>query len=142
MADRVFLDTVGLVALLNRDDYYHEEASVVFRSFGEAGRRLVTTELILGELGNTLARTPLRGEAGWLIDQLHVDPCVEVVYADRDLLREGVELYVSRTDKTWGLVDCVSFVVMTKLSIVDAFTADHHFRQAGMNCLLSPVPSP
>lgn len=34
MAEAVFLDTVGLVALLNKDDEYHDAASYLFRSFG------------------------------------------------------------------------------------------------------------
>jgi hypothetical protein len=49
---------------------------------------------------------------------------------------EALELYSKRSDKTWGLVDCASFVVMEKEGIDEAFTNDRHFVQAGLSCLL------
>ena len=139
MAEGVFLDTFGLIALLNRDDEYHRSAAAAFGRIGEAGRTVVTTNLVLGELGNGLARTPLRAEVGWLIGQLHTDPASTVVHVDRKTFADGVDLYVKRGDKFWGLVDCVSFVIMRAMGLADAFTADHHFRQAGLNCLLLPA---
>ena len=139
MAESVFLDTVGLIAVLNRDDEYHRSAATVFSRIGETGRTVVTTNLVLGELGNGLARTPLREEVGWLIRQLHTDPVSTVVHVDRKTFADGVDLYIKRGDKSWGLVDCVSFVIMRALGLTDAFTADHHFQQAGLNCLLLPA---
>ena len=139
MADGVFLDTVGLIALLNKDDEYHDEACAVFSGIGRARRSVVTTNLVLSELGNGLARTACRKEVGWLIAQLHGDPTSTVVHVDPDRFTEGVELYLERSDKMWGLVDCVSFVVMRAKGLTDAFTADQHFQQAGLTCLLSPV---
>lgn len=40
----------------------------------------------------------------------------------------AVELYRERDDKEWGLVDCVSFIVMRDREICDALTTDDHFR--------------
>lgn len=34
-----------------------------------------------------------------------------------------------------GIVDCVSFVVMRRLGIKEAFTSDRHFRAAGFETL-------
>jgi predicted nucleic acid-binding protein len=36
----------------------------------------------------------------------------------------------------WGLVDCISFIVMQNRGITDALTADIHFQQAGFRALL------
>ncbi|HWR21118.1 MAG TPA: PIN domain-containing protein, partial [Verrucomicrobiae bacterium] len=38
--------------------------------------------------------------------------------------------------KEWGLTDCTSFIVMEDQRLREAFTADHHFQQAGYTCLL------
>ena len=46
--------------------------------------------------------------------------------------------YERRRDKTWGLTDCISFVVMREQGLRDALTADSHFRQAGFRPLLTP----
>jgi uncharacterized protein len=47
-----------------------------------------------------------------------------------------LELFRNRPDKEWGLVDCISFVVMTEKGIAQALTADQHFNQAGFKALL------
>ncbi len=52
------------------------------------------------------------------------------------LFRKAFELYKSRSDKVWGLIDCVSFVVMNDLGITDALSADKHFEQAGFKVLM------
>jgi predicted nucleic acid-binding protein len=52
------------------------------------------------------------------------------------IFKEALDLYRSRTDKDWGLTDCVSFVLMKLEGIQEALTADIHFRQAGFTALL------
>jgi uncharacterized protein len=136
MKDRVFLDTVGLVGVLNKDDEYHLQAIEVFATIGGEQRGVVTTDFVLGEVGNLLARTKLRDEVLWRVNELNQGDAAEVVYVEKELFVWGAKLYQERSDKAWGLVDCVSFSVMDRLGIVDAFTADHHFQQAGYNCLL------
>lgn len=136
MAEGVFLDTAGLIALLNRDDFHHESAHQLFGSFGSTARHLVTTNLVLAELGNSLARTALREDVVWLIRQLHKHPGSEVIHIDASQFDAGVDLYLHRSDKTWGLIDCISFVVMKSEGLADAFTSDKHFKQAGFQLLL------
>lgn len=45
-------------------------------------------------------------------------------------------LFRKHADKEWSFTDCVSFAVMRELLIRDAFTTDHHFKQAGFVPLL------
>jgi hypothetical protein len=47
-----------------------------------------------------------------------------------------MSLYERAADKTWGMVDCASFVVMRETRISEALSADRHFEQAGFRCLL------
>jgi predicted nucleic acid-binding protein len=47
-----------------------------------------------------------------------------------------LDLYRERADKRWGLVDCASFLVMKDEQIVEAFTTDQHFEQAGFKAML------
>lgn len=49
----------------------------------------------------------------------------------------GLGRYEGFFDKTWGLVDCVSFEVMLDHDSRDAFTPDRHFEQAGFRRQLS-----
>jgi len=47
-------------------------------------------------------------------------------------------LFCSRLDKEWGLIDCVSFIVMQERGLTNALTTDEHFEQAGFRALLRP----
>lgn len=49
---------------------------------------------------------------------------------------EAIDIYEKYSDKTWGLTDITSFVIMKKLDISVAFTCDIHFEQFGFNILL------
>jgi predicted nucleic acid-binding protein len=52
------------------------------------------------------------------------------------LFDEGLRLFKTRLDKEWSLTDCISFVVMEREKIREAFTGDHHFEQAGFVALM------
>jgi len=47
-----------------------------------------------------------------------------------------LELYKKFSDKKWGLVDCISFVVMRERGVNEALTSDKHFVQAGFRALM------
>jgi len=64
-------------------------------------------------------------------------PSVEVVQIDNDLLRRALDFFAQHADKSWGLVDCASCLVMRDRGITEAFTSDIHFEQAGFARLLS-----
>jgi len=65
---------------------------------------------------------------------------VEIIRLDESLFNKAFELYKQHSDKTWGLVDCISFVVMRELGVSQALTSDKHFVQAGFRALmLDPV---
>jgi len=83
-----------------------------------------------------LAKLRYREAAVKLLSALENDPKVEIVPASEDLYRRAFEIYRERVDKEWGLIDCMSFVVMNDHELSDALTADNHFRQAGFRVLL------
>lgn len=97
---------------------------------------MVTTRAVLMEIGNALSKQRYRPAAVELLLSLENDPKVEIVPVSGDLYAQAFKLFSERTDKEWGLVDCVSFVVMRERGITDALTSDDHFRQAGFNALM------
>jgi predicted nucleic acid-binding protein len=136
MASSVFLDTNGWLALLNSVDALHEKADATWRELGEQGCQIVLTDWVVAETGNGLARTPARLQFAEAVSRLVSSPRAELVMITDDLLRAAMEMYGSHADKTWGLIDCASFVVMRERGISEAFTSDRHFGQAGFQCLL------
>jgi predicted nucleic acid-binding protein len=128
-----FIDTSFAVALANKKDRHHSLA--LEHSFLLEKAELITTECILLEIGNSLARG-LRSEAAAIISNFLKSDEIEVVRLDDALLIRAIELYEERNDKTWGLVDCVSFVVMQDRGVTKALSNDKHFRQAGFEAML------
>lgn len=132
----VFLDTSGLIALVNTDDQWHGKAERVWTGLTESVSQLTTSSLVLIELADGLSRVHHRGLAIQTVEALQCSERVDVVRVDERLEMLGWELFRARTDKDWGMTDCVSMSLMTDRRIRDVFTGDHHFEQAGFNILL------
>lgn len=129
----VFLDTVGLIATWDVRDQWHDAADAAYRELLRRRRRLVTTPMILFECGNAAARRPYRQRVG---------------VVRQTLLQEGllVEPTPTEIEDAWaafdrgevgeaGIVDHVSFQVMRRLGVTEAFTNDLHFEAAGFTVL-------
>ncbi len=129
----VFVDTSFVVALVNEKDQHHDRASELADLFD--GYPLVTIDAVLLEVGNALARN-FKEQAIEIIEDFLTSEESEVVRLDESLFQRAFELYRTHRDKTWGMIDCVSFVVMRERGIVDALTNDKDFRQAGFNALM------
>ena len=71
-----------------------------------------------------------------LFDSLEQDPLVEIIPLSEELFAQAFELFRNRPDKEWGLVDCVSFIVMQENGLTEALTPDKHYEQAGFRALL------
>ncbi|CAN5731815.1 PIN domain-containing protein [soil metagenome] len=134
--NEVFLDTSFAVALVLRQDEYHTSATQLGRQLRMERRHIVTTDAVVLELGNALARNPFRPLVIRLIDRLRNDPMFSIVALEDRIMNAGHELFVQHADKSWTLVDCISFVVMRERGITDSLTADRHFQQAGFRALL------
>lgn len=129
-----FADTSYFVALVGPNDSLHGQA--VEWSERWLGR-IVTTQYVLVETGSLLCRPEDRSAFVGLVRALRTDPLVQVVNSSNELFRSGFDLFASRPDKEWSLVDCTSMALMKKYKLKDALTADHHFVQAGFRALLS-----
>lgn len=131
-----FLDTAYAVALASRSDAWHEAARALSEEVRRKGVRLVTSHAVLTEIGNAMSSTARRPFAVRLLERLHRDPLVQIVPITADVFTEAFALYGARLDKEWTLTDCTSFVIMQRLGIGDALTADRHFEQAGFTALM------
>lgn len=129
----VFVDTSFVVALINERDQHHERATELTDLFD--GLPLVTTDAVLLEIGNALARN-FKRQAIEVIENFLSSVEVEIVHLDAELFGRAFHIYRTHEDKTWGLVDCVSFAVMRERGITDALTNDKDFGQAGFNPLM------
>jgi len=134
--NKVFLDTAYAIALSVESDEHHGRAEELADELEAEQTRLVTTRAILLEIGNALSKNRYRRAAVELLDALKQDPQVEIVPLSEELFEQALELFRNRPDKEWGLVDCVSLIVMQERGLTEALTTDVHYEQAGFRALL------
>ncbi|MBD2278512.1 type II toxin-antitoxin system VapC family toxin [Aphanizomenon flos-aquae] len=134
--NEIFLDTSFAIALSAITDQSHARAVELAEQIESQNSYLVTTQAILLEIGNALSKQRYRTAAIQLLESLESDPNVEIVPLTNELYNAAFQLFRSRQDKEWGLVDCISCIVMQNRGITDVLTADEHFNQMGFRALL------
>lgn len=128
----LFADTFYFQARVNLHDQHH--ARVLAWSQTHTAP-LITTDLVLVELANSLAGSRFRPLVRDYFTLLR--RTVTVVPGSRTRLEKALMLYHQHDDKTWSLTDCLSFVVMGERGITTALTGDHHFVQAGFTAVFA-----
>jgi predicted nucleic acid-binding protein len=129
----VFPDTVGLLALWHQADQWHDAAEAAFHRIMAERLPFLTTTFVSLECGNAAARRPFRNEVGTLRRSL--EKRQEVVIPTADDWDHAWAAYDRGDAGAAGIVDQVSFIVMRRLGVVQAFTNDRHFKAAGFTTL-------
>ena len=140
MMSRIFLDTSFVIALSIEDDKYHAVAKLWAEYIRQNKSILITHQGILLEIGDALSKPQWRTKAADILNFLRQDRTVEITSMTQDLIDAAFQLFVSRSDKSWGMTDCVSFVVMQQINLKSALTTDQHFTQSGFRALLREMP--
>ena len=125
----VFLDTVGLIALWDQTDQWHESAEVAMARLIASKHRFFSSELVMMECGNSAARRPFRDSVLRMRQSL-LDRD-RLVFAHHEEMKSALRAYAKREAAGAGIVDQISFILMRRLGITEAFTNDEHFRSAG-----------
>jgi uncharacterized protein len=128
-----FVDTGYWIAFFHAGDDLHRRALALARRLRGP---FVTTSVVLIEVADGLSSASTRHLGTRFLERVRMDPNVTVVPLSPDLLDRSIARYVTRSDKEWGLTDCISFVVMEERGITEALAYDQHFVQAGFRALL------
>ena len=88
MTAPVFVDTAGLIALISRDDAWHERARAQFALLTQQRRLLLTSSAVLYELLDGAAgRGPMRAAALRLVDSIRQSQHWRIVHVADEHLR-------------------------------------------------------
>jgi predicted nucleic acid-binding protein len=134
-ANRVLVDTSAYFAAANRRDASHERATARMKELVAARRRLYTTNFILAELHALLLTRVDRQVAAQVLVEVEASALTTIVRVSSRDERRARDIVFDYTDKDFSLTDAISFAVMERLRIPQAFTFDHNFVQFGWDVL-------
>jgi uncharacterized protein len=136
MANEVFFDTSGFLAMIDQLDRMHQDAVAWTRT--RAGRmRPVTTEWIIGETCTLLIARKRHQVVPQFLDYVERSSALLSINPDDTLLRSAKLMMRRQADQGFSFVDCVTFCLMTERKIVEALTTDALFRKAGFSPVLA-----
>jgi len=135
----VFADASAWVASGNPKEERHQEARETRSTLVEEGTTLLTTNLVLAEVHALVSRAGGSWAGLELLDTVYSDPQYAVLHVDRALEIAATDRWLRVfQDQAFSLCDAVSFEVMRREGIREAFTLDHHFAVAGFTMLPAP----
>lgn len=129
----IFLDTVGLIAVWDIDDQWHQAADEAYQRILSSRQTVVTTTYILLECGNAAARRVYRENVCALRRVLELRN--ELIVPSNEDWANAWDTYQRENASRAGIVDCISFSVMRRLGVQQVFTNDRHFREAGFETM-------
>ena len=129
-----FVDTSAYLALLARNDQYHQQAAETFQLLLRERALQFTTNTVVIEthalIVSTLGIGP--GQAFLRAAGTGGTTVVRSRASDEQRAREIIYQY---NEKDFSMTDAISFAVMERLHITRAFTFDRHFAQYGFTVL-------
>jgi uncharacterized protein len=124
----IFVDTGVWYAAHVSEDPDHGPARELLR----AGRgRLLTTDYVIDELATLLTIRGHRGIAVTLCSELWKGTICRLTWTTPTDAAEAWDVFVRFEDKLWSFTDCVSYAVMKRFGIDEAYSLDEHFEQFG-----------
>ena len=131
MPSRVFVDTSAYVALARSNDEHHQDALAIAQKLRRQRASLYMTNFVVAETHALLLRYLGAAAARSFLREVDKGTVAIVVRADPTDEKLAKTLIYHHTDKEYSLVDAISFVVMERLRLKQAFAFDKHFAQYG-----------
>ncbi len=130
MKERVFVDASAWISIVYRKDKYHQEAKAIYQRLLDSDVLLMVTNWVAYEALSFLKSRVGYAPALSLYEVLTDKELVWWEDVTPDIEGKAVEIFWRYEDKTWGIVDCASLIVMEIMGCQYAFGFDHHFVEA------------
>ncbi|MHB8491938.1 MAG: type II toxin-antitoxin system VapC family toxin [Solirubrobacteraceae bacterium] len=127
----IFVDTSFWVALTNRRDAHHREATALLTAHSQ--ERLLTSNDVRGETWTFLRRRAGHRVAVAFLESIASSPRLELVRVTETVESDAAAWLCRRDDREFSFTDATSFAIMRSLGIQQAFAFDDDFAAAGFS---------
>ena len=127
----LFVDSGPFVAVVNPDDQHEEEARRGWTRLADENFPLFSTEHVLDEVATAICRTQSPRRAADWVDQQVDSGLIRWISCGPEDWRTATRWLRKYSDQRINFTDALSFTLMRRLKIHEAFTFDRHFSVAG-----------
>lgn len=127
----IFVDTGAWVAQFSKRDQYYQKGAGIFRKLQKERARLATSGPVLYETITFLTREVSPATAIRAGRQILGWESLFILRPDASDETAALAFMEKFAEHPIGFVDCLSFALMRRHHIPDAFTFDRHFELAG-----------
>jgi predicted nucleic acid-binding protein len=124
----IFIDTGIWYAANVAEDPAHAAARTLLLS---ASAELVTTDYVVDELLTLMTMRRHRDIAVRVGEGFWTEQTCRLAWTTRRDIDTAWMVFCRSSDKAWSFTDCVSYAVMQRLGLKEAFSLDAHFHQFG-----------
>lgn len=129
----VFVDTSALMAILDRSDLKHPEATTRWKELLTDGRDLRTSNYVVLE-SSALSQRRLGTSAVRVISE-RFRPLLRTYWVGQEDHDRAELALLAANRRQLSLVDCTSFLLMRQHGIRRCFAYDQHFEEQGFEVL-------
>jgi predicted nucleic acid-binding protein len=127
----LFIDSGPFVAMVNPGDQFLERAERTWQQIISTSRPLISSDHVLDEVATAICRTQTPARAArWVRLQLS-GGLIHWIQAEPNDLAEAANWLEKLSDQKVNFTDALSFTLMRREKITEAFTFDRHFSFAG-----------
>jgi hypothetical protein len=135
MADKYFIDTGAYFSRFYGRDQHHAASLDIWNWLENKNITAVTTNHVIDELATLLARRTSYDFSGSKLDEIYESEDTQIERSSEEDERKALVYFKKYADQKISFTDCLSFVIMEKLSINRVFTFDRHFQYAGFDII-------
>jgi predicted nucleic acid-binding protein len=140
MKNSTFVDASAWIATVDESDQNYERAQRIYRELLANKTPLTTTNWTAHE---AIILTKSRigySQAFTLWERITASKLVTLVRITEEIEAVALNIFWRYRDKTWGVVDCASLVVMERMACEAAFAFDGHFKEASRQYGFQVIP--
>jgi predicted nucleic acid-binding protein len=129
----IFIDTSAFLALLNKDDHFHQIAKRTWEEINLSEEYLISSNYVIIETISLLQKR--FGIEALRIFENEVRPVIEIIWINQTIHHAGMVVVLITNHRKLSLVDCTSFEILRTQHVEKVFTFDSHFSEQGFNII-------
>jgi predicted nucleic acid-binding protein len=127
----IFVDTGAFLGKYLPEDQHHVQAESIWRRIEHEKEGFCTSNFVLDELTTLLGRRSSHAFAAKKIRSIYESELIDIFRPDETEEHEALIFFEKYHDQDVSFTDCVSFVLMKRRGIHQAFSFDRHFDLPG-----------